>query len=96
MSDHAIDPKSFPTVDRRTFLKGMGAAGAGVVVASRLSVPGPALAQDATVRPDPAAKRGGTLRYAVHNAPAHFDVHQAFLRLPFRPSPRSCARDDNK
>ena len=29
------------------------------------------------VRPDPAAKRGGTLRYAVHNAPAHFDVHQS-------------------
>jgi peptide/nickel transport system substrate-binding protein len=77
MSDHAMDPKSSPTVDRRTFLKGMGAAGAGVVVASRLSVPGPALAQDATVRPDPAAKRGGTLRYAVHNAPAHFDVHQS-------------------
>ena len=23
------------------------------------------------------AKRGGTLRYAVHNAPAHFDVHQS-------------------
>jgi ABC-type transport system substrate-binding protein len=29
------------------------------------------------LRPDPAAKRGGTLRYAVHNAPAHFDVHQS-------------------
>src|SRR5262249_29245642 len=33
--------------------------------------------QDMTVRPDAAAKRGGTLRYAVHNAPAHFDVHQS-------------------
>ena len=30
-----------------------------------------------TVRPEPGAKRGGTLRYAVHNAPAHFDVHQS-------------------
>jgi len=77
MSDPASDPKSPATVGRRTFLKRMGAAGAGAVVASRLSAPGSAAAQDATVRPDPAAKRGGTLRYAVHNAPAHFDVHQS-------------------
>jgi peptide/nickel transport system substrate-binding protein len=77
MSDATSDPKSPATVDRRTFLKRMGAAGAGAVVASRLSAPGSAGAQDATVRPDPAAKRGGTLRYAVHNAPAHFDVHQS-------------------
>ena len=75
MSDHASDPK--PTVDRRTFLKRVGAAGAGAAIAARLPLPGPAAAQDATVRPDPAAKRGGTLRYAVHNAPAHFDVHQS-------------------
>ncbi|HXD99418.1 MAG TPA: ABC transporter substrate-binding protein [Candidatus Acidoferrum sp.] len=77
MSDHATDPKSPSTVDRRTFLKRMGAAGAGVVVASRLSVPDPATAQDATVRPDPAAKRGGTLRYGILTAAAHFDVHQS-------------------
>jgi peptide/nickel transport system substrate-binding protein len=77
MTDQARDPKSPVSVDRRTFLKRMGAAGAGAVVASRLSTPGSAAAQDATVRPDPAAKRGGTLRYAVHNAPAHFDVHQS-------------------
>jgi peptide/nickel transport system substrate-binding protein len=77
MSESTSDPKSPATVDRRTFLKRMGAAGAGAVVASRLSAPGSAAAQDATVRPDPAAKRGGTLRYAVHNAPAHFDVHQS-------------------
>jgi ABC-type transport system substrate-binding protein len=39
----------------------------------------PASAQEtpSPLRPDPAAKRGGTLRYAVHNAPAHFDVHQS-------------------
>ncbi len=65
------------SLDRRTFLKRTGAAGATAFVASRLPAPGPAAAQDATVRPDPAAKRGGTLRYAVHNAPAHFDVHQS-------------------
>ena len=77
MSDRSTAPQSPDTVDRRTFLKRAGLAGAGVVVASRLSVPGSAAAQDATFRPDPAAKRGGTLRYAVHNAPAHFDVHQS-------------------
>jgi ABC-type transport system substrate-binding protein len=64
-------------LDRRSFLKRTGMAGAAAVVASRLPAPGAASAQDATVRPDPAAKRGGTLRYAVHNAPAHFDVHQS-------------------
>jgi ABC-type transport system substrate-binding protein len=65
------------SLDRRTFLKRTGAAGAAAFVVSRLPAPGAASAQDATVRPDPAAKRGGTLRYAVHNAPAHFDVHQS-------------------
>src|SRR5881296_2272542 len=64
------------SVDRRTFLKRTGVAGA-VVLGSRLAVPGSAAAQDMTVRPDPAAKRGGTLRYGVHTAPAHFDVHQS-------------------
>src|SRR2546430_2593727 len=64
-------------VDGRTFLKRAGAAGAGAVIASRLPAPGSASAQDATVKPDPAAKRGGTLRFGVHTAPAHFDVHQS-------------------
>ena len=69
---------SQPTrLDRRSFLKRAGVAGAAAVVGSRLPAPSTAVAQDATVRPDPAAKRGGTLRYAVHNAPAHFDVHQS-------------------
>jgi peptide/nickel transport system substrate-binding protein len=77
MTDQEHDPQSPASVDRRTFLKRVGVAGAGAVVASRLSTPGSAAAQDATVRPDPAGKRGGTLRYAVHNAPAHFDVHQS-------------------
>ena len=76
MSDHPTHPEH-PVVDRRTFLKRAGVVGAGAVVASRLAGPGSAAAQDATVRPDAAAKRGGTLRYAVHNAPAHFDVHQS-------------------
>jgi len=77
MSDHTSEPERHSSVDRRTFLKRAGAAGAGAVIASRLQAPGSAAAQDATVRPDPASKRGGTLRYGVHTAPAHFDVHQS-------------------
>src|SRR5256714_7718604 len=65
------------TENRRTFLRRAGAVGAGVVVGRHLSAPEPAAAQDATFKPDPAAKRGGTLRYGVHTAPVHFDVHQS-------------------
>ena len=64
-------------LDRRTFLKRVGAAGAGAVIASRLPAPDPASAQDATVKPDPAAKRGGTLRFGTLSAPVHFDLHQS-------------------
>jgi ABC-type transport system substrate-binding protein len=77
MSDHANDPKRPVGVDRRAFLKRVGAAGASAALASRLPAPRPVSAQDATVKPDPAAKRGGTLRFGVHTAPAHFDVHQS-------------------
>ena len=77
MSNPTNEPKRPRSVNRRAFLKRAGTVGAGAVVASRIHRPGVAAAQDATVRPDPAAKRGGTLRYAVHNAPAHFDVHQS-------------------
>jgi len=77
MSNQTNDTNRPASVDRRTFLKRAGAVGAGAVIGSRLLRPGSAAAQDATVRPDPAAKQGGTLRYAVHNAPAHFDVHQS-------------------
>jgi peptide/nickel transport system substrate-binding protein len=64
-------------LDRRGFLKRAGAVGAGAVVAARLSGARPAAAQDATFHPDPAAKRGGTLRYGILSAAAHFDVHQS-------------------
>jgi peptide/nickel transport system substrate-binding protein len=77
MSDRASALPEPATVDRRTFLRRVGVAGAGAVVASRLGNPGPATAQDATVRPDPAAKHGGTLRYGILTAAAHFDVHQS-------------------
>jgi ABC-type transport system substrate-binding protein len=77
MSDHVNDSKRPVAVDRRTFLRRVGVASAGAAIASRLPAPRSASAQDATVRPDPAAQPGGTLRYGVHNAPAHFDVHQS-------------------
>src|SRR3989475_5648790 len=77
MSDRTNDSRRSGGVDRRTFLKRAGAVGAGVVVGRHLSAPDVAVAQDATFKPDPAAKRGGTLRYGVHTAPVHFDVHQS-------------------
>src|SRR5262249_52516371 len=73
--DHASNNAG--RLDRRSFLKRTGVAGAAAVIASRLPAPGRAAAQDMTVRPDSAAKRGGTLRYGILSAPAHFDVHQS-------------------
>ncbi|HET7343952.1 MAG TPA: ABC transporter substrate-binding protein [Methylomirabilota bacterium] len=64
-------------MDRRGFLKHVGLTGATVIAGSRLSRPMSAFAQDATFHPDPAAKRGGTLRYGILNAPAMFDIHQS-------------------
>ena len=66
------------TVTRRTFLRTVGIVGGGALIAPAF-VHTPASAQEtpSPLRPDPAAKRGGTLRYGVHNAPAHFDVHQS-------------------
>jgi peptide/nickel transport system substrate-binding protein len=64
-------------VSRRTFLRAVAIGGAAAAAPS--VGPGAARAQEtpSPLRPDAAAKRGGTLRYAVHNAPAHFDVHQS-------------------
>ena len=41
-------------------------------------VPRICAAQDGPLRaPEPNAKRGGILRYGLHHAPAHFDIHQS-------------------
>jgi peptide/nickel transport system substrate-binding protein len=63
---------------RRRFIQTAGAVGGGAAVGPFVLRRG-AEAQEtpSPIRPDPSAKRGGTLRYAVHNAPAHFDVHQS-------------------
>lgn len=75
-----VDERTPGTDDlsRRRFLKTAGAAG-GAVVLGPAVLRRTARAQEtpSPIRPDPAARRGGTLRYAVHNAPAHFDVHQS-------------------
>ncbi len=67
----------FTTVSRRKFLRTVGIAGGAIVAPAFVGRPAGAQEAPSPLRPDPAAKRGGTLRYAVHNAPAHFDVHQS-------------------
>jgi len=77
MADQSQSRPRRGTVSRRTFLRAAGATSA--VALSPAVFRNRALAQEtpSPVRPDPAAKHGGTLRYGVHNAPAHFDVHQS-------------------
>src|SRR5262245_65044410 len=78
MSDSTRPDRSPQPVSRRAFLRTAGVVG-GAAALGPAVLRGRAEAQEtpSPVRPDPAAKRGGTLRYAVHNAPAHFDVHQS-------------------
>src|SRR6267142_6252381 len=75
MSDPVSSSPRKSRVSRRSFLKTIGVAGAavGTPPAFLRSI---AEAQETPFR-DPAAKPGGTLRYGVHTAPAHFDVHQS-------------------
>ena len=62
------------SVSRRSFLKTVGVAGAAGTAPAFLR--SRAEAQETPAR-DPAAKRGGTLRYGILSAPAHFDLHQS-------------------
>src|SRR5512145_89824 len=75
MADPVAPKPRKSTVTRRSFLKTIGVAGAAVGAAPAF-LRSAAEAQETPFR-DPAAKRGGTLRYGVHTAPAHFDVHQS-------------------
>jgi len=63
-------------ISRRYFLRTAAMAGTAVTLGSTIGR-GRALAQAQEVKADPAVKRGGTLRYGILNAPAHFDVHQS-------------------
>ena len=72
----AGQPESRPrrgTVSRRSFLRAAGVTGA--VALGPTVLRNRALAQEtpSPVRPDPAAKRGGTLKYGINSAAAHFD-----------------------
>src|SRR5262249_3514767 len=64
-------------LSRRTFLRAAGVTGAAALGPAVLRSRAEAQETPSPIRPDPAAKRGGTLRYGVLSAPAHFDVHQS-------------------
>jgi peptide/nickel transport system substrate-binding protein len=77
MSDQPVSGNRPHTLSRRTFLRAAGVAGGAALGPAVLRRKAEAQETPSPIRPDPSAKRGGTLRYAVHNAPAHFDVHQS-------------------
>lgn len=77
MSDQPVSGPRTKTLSRRTFLRAAGVVGGATLGPAVLRRRALAQETPSPIRPDPAAKRGGTLRYAVHNAPAHFDVHQS-------------------
>jgi peptide/nickel transport system substrate-binding protein len=82
MPDHQPYLEGDDAITRRTFLRTLGLVSGGAVLASRIPVrrvhaaasPG---ADFQLKAPEPNPKAGGTLRYGVHSAPAHFDVHQS-------------------
>src|SRR5688500_10822111 len=69
-------PSPIRGISRRHSLRAVGVAGTAVGLGGTLGR-GRALAQAQEVKADASIKRGGTLRYGVHSASAHFDVHQS-------------------
>src|SRR5215468_6229368 len=64
------------SLTRRVFLKSMSIAGGSAVMTPILARTG--WGQELMLKaPEANAKHGGTLRYGVLSAPAHFDVHQS-------------------
>jgi peptide/nickel transport system substrate-binding protein len=82
MSDRTTDTNLPRTMNRRLFLRTLGVAAGGLVAASHFSG-SPILAGQVDLSSfqlkaaDPNPKHGGTLRYGILSAPAHFDVHQS-------------------
>jgi peptide/nickel transport system substrate-binding protein len=74
MSDHTHQRPRAGSMKRRTFLQTLGVTSGGLVLASYLPRR-QVLAQTPTAAAT--LKAGGTLRYAILSAPAHFDVHQS-------------------
>jgi peptide/nickel transport system substrate-binding protein len=78
MSKRSASLSGSTRVTRRQFLqKTMVAAGAAGLGPAVLRDRAEAQETPSPIRPEPGAKSGGTLRYGVHTAPAHFDVHQS-------------------
>jgi peptide/nickel transport system substrate-binding protein len=82
MPHQPIHLQGAQAMTRRAFLQRLGGISGSVVIASYLprwqaqaaTPPGPDFQLKA---PEPQPKYGGTLRYSVHSAPAHFDIHQS-------------------
>ena len=69
-------------LNRRLFLRSLGSLAGGLVAASQLPLSpshgaSPSTPMSQLSAPESQPKRGGTLRYAVHSAPTHFDIHQS-------------------
>jgi ABC-type transport system substrate-binding protein len=77
MSDQPVSGNRPNTLSRRTFLRAAGVAGGAALGPAVLRRKAEAQETPSPIRPDPSAKRGGTLRYGILNAPAHFDLHQS-------------------
>jgi len=77
MSDQPVSGNGPDTLSRRTFLRAAGVAGGAALGPAVLRRKAEAQETPSPIRPDPSAKRGGTLRYGILNAPAHFDLHQS-------------------
>jgi peptide/nickel transport system substrate-binding protein len=82
MADQPLSTRRADTMNRRTFLQTLGVATGGLVVASQFPYPrahaaSPPAAEFQLKAAEPNPKYGGTLRYAVHSAPTHFDIHQS-------------------
>jgi ABC-type transport system substrate-binding protein len=82
MPDQPIRDSFAPTMNRRAFLARLGVAAGSVTMATHLSglrlfAGQPAGPEFKLRAPEANPKYGGTLRYGVLSAPAHFDVHQS-------------------
>jgi peptide/nickel transport system substrate-binding protein len=82
MPDHRPLRPSIPGMNRRTFLKALGVVSGSLVLTSHLTGHRALAGQGDTTAfqlkaAEPNPKYGGTLRYGILSAPAHFDVHQS-------------------
>jgi peptide/nickel transport system substrate-binding protein len=77
MSDRSLSRPDRKRLSRRSFLRAAGVTGAAALSPAVIRRAAEAQETPSPIRPDPAAKRGGTLRYGILSAPAHFDLHQS-------------------